>query len=67
MDLSELYAAGHTASEVKTIINYSVGGKAAGIFPYDEEKHIYYALIDFTGEEIVPGGATTYKKEAQVI
>jgi hypothetical protein len=67
MDLSELYAAGHTASEVKTIINYSVGGKAGGIFPYDEEKHIYYGVIDFTGEQIVPGGATIYKKEAQVI
>lgn len=67
MDLSELYEAGHTASEVKVIINYSVGGKAGGIFPFDEAKHIYYAVVDFTGEEIVPGGATTYKKEAQVI
>ncbi len=66
MDLSELYAAGHTASEVKITIDYSPGGKAAGIFPYDEAKHIYYAVIDFSGTQIVPGGATTYKKEAQV-
>ncbi|MDP4179815.1 MAG: glycoside hydrolase family 9 protein [Bacillota bacterium] len=67
MDLSELYAAGYTAKDVTVTINYSEGGKSAGVFPYDEAKHIYYALIDFNGVTVVPGGSTSFRKEAQII
>jgi hypothetical protein len=67
MDLSEVYAAGRTYKDVTVTINYSEGGKAAGVFPYDESKHIYYALIDFNGVTIIPGGATSFRKEAQVV
>ncbi|HOV26603.1 MAG TPA: glycoside hydrolase family 9 protein [Pseudobacteroides sp.] len=67
MDLSEVYAAGKTYKDVTVTINYSEGGKSGGIFPYDESKHIYYALIDFDGVTIVPGGPTSFRKEAQVV
>ncbi|HEY9062078.1 MAG TPA: glycoside hydrolase family 9 protein [Pseudobacteroides sp.] len=67
MDLSEVYAAGRTYKDVTVTINYAEGGKSGGIFPYDESKHIYYALIDFNGVTVVPGGAISFRKEAQVV
>ncbi len=65
MDLSELYAAGGSASDLAVTTNYSEGGKSAGIFCHDEAKHIYYAEIDFAGTKIYPGGQSAYKKEVQ--
>lgn len=65
MDLSEIYAAGGTASDLTLTTNYSEGGKGAGIYCHDEEKHIYYAEIDFSGTKIYPGGQSAYKKEVQ--
>jgi len=67
IDLSEVYAAGKTVSDVSSTMNYSEGGKIAGIFPFDEANHIYYVLVDFTGVKIVPGGATSFRKEAQFV
>ncbi len=65
MDLSELYAAGGSASELTLSTNYSEGGKGAGIYCHDEQNHIYYAEIDFGGTKIYPGGQSAYKKEVQ--
>ncbi len=41
-------------------------GSAAGLKVWDEEKHIYYLSIDFSGALIYPGGQEHYKKEIQV-
>ncbi len=65
MDLSELYAAGGSASDLTLTTNYSEGGKGSGIYCHDEAKHIYYAEIDFSGTKIYPGGQSAYKKEVQ--
>ncbi len=65
MDLSEVYEAGGTADDISLTTNYSQGGSAVGVLPWDEENHIYYVEIQFTGEPIYPGGQSEYKKEVQ--
>lgn len=65
MDLSEVYAAGGSASDLSLTTNYSEGAKGTGIYCHDEAKHIYYAEIDFSGTKIYPGGQSAYKKEVQ--
>lgn len=65
MDLSEVYAQGKTANDITLTTNYSQGGSAVGVMPWDEENHIYYVEIQFSGEPIYPGGQSSYKKEVQ--
>ena len=65
IDLSELYAAGKSIADVKLSTNYSQGGTASGILPWDEKAHIYYAEISFGDTPIYPGGQDSYKKEVQ--
>ena len=65
IDLSEVYANGGTVNDIALTTNYSQGGSAVGVLPWDEEKHIYYVEIQFTGEKIYPGGQSSYKKEVQ--
>ncbi len=65
MDLSEVYANGGSASDISLNTNYSQGGTAVGVMPWDEENHIYYVEIQFAGEPIYPGGQSSYKKEVQ--
>ena len=65
MDLSEVYADGGSASDISLNTNYSQGGSAVGVMPWDEENHIYYVEIQFAGEPIYPGGQSSYKKEVQ--
>lgn len=65
MDLSELYDAGGNAGQLTVSTNYSEGGKAGGIYCWNEDKHIYYVSIDFSGAKIYPGGQSAYKKEVQ--
>lgn len=65
MDLSELYAAGKSAADVTLTTNYSQGGEATGILPWNEAEHIYYAEINFGATAISPGGQEQYKKEVQ--
>ncbi len=65
MDLSEVYANGGTAEDITLTTNYSQGGSAVGVMPWDEENHIYYVEIQFAGEPIYPGGQSSYKKEVQ--
>lgn len=65
MDLSEVYANGETANDITLTTNYSQGGSAVGVMPWDEENHIYYVEIQFVGEPIYPGGQSSYKKEVQ--
>ena len=65
VDLSEVYEAGGTVNDISLTTNYSQGGSAVGIMPWDEENHIYYVEIQFSGELIYPGGQSEYKKEVQ--
>lgn len=65
MDLTELYEAGGSAGQLTVTTNYSEGGKSGGIYCWNEDKHIYYVSIDFSGTKIYPGGQSAYKKEVQ--
>ncbi|MGN1119608.1 MAG: glycoside hydrolase family 9 protein, partial [Oscillospiraceae bacterium] len=65
VDLSELYAAGGSASDVSVTMNYSDGAKFGGIYEWNKDAHIYYVSIDFSGVKIYPGGQSAYKKEVQ--
>lgn len=65
MDLSEVYEQGGSAEDITLTTNYSQGGSAVGVMPWDEENHIYYVEIQFAGEPIYPGGQSSYKKEVQ--
>ncbi len=65
VDLSEVYANGGTANDISINTNYSQGGNAVGIMPWDEENHIYFVEIQFAGEPIYPGGQSSYRKEVQ--
>ena len=65
MDLSEVFAAGGTVSDMAVTTNYMQGGTASGINCWNEEKNLYYVAIDFTGVNIYPGGQDAYKKEVQ--
>ena len=66
MDLSEVYDAGGSAENITVTTNYMQGGTATGIVCHDEENHIYYLSVDFSGDLIYPGGQDAYKKEIQV-
>lgn len=65
VDLSELYSAGGSASDVQVSLNYSDGARFGGIYEWDKENHIYYVSVDFSGVKIYPGGQSAYKKEVQ--
>lgn len=65
IDLSELYEAGGSASDVKVTMNYSMGAKFGGIYEWNKAKNIYYVSIDFSGVKIYPGGQSAHKQEVQ--
>lgn len=65
VDLSELYSAGKSASDVTVSLNYNQGAKYAGIYEWDKAKHIYYISLDFSGADIYPGGQSAYRCEVQ--
>ncbi len=66
VDLSEVYKAGGSASDIAVTTNYMAAGKAAGLKAWDEDNHIYYLSVDFSDSVIYPGGQDKYKKEIQV-
>ena len=65
MDLTEVYDSGRTAKDLVVSTNYMEAGSASGLLPWDEEANIWYVEIDFTGDDIRPGGQSSYKKEVQ--
>ncbi|MEY3895103.1 MAG: hypothetical protein RLZZ214_622, partial [Verrucomicrobiota bacterium] len=65
VDLSELYAAGGTKTNVTITTNMLEGGTISGLLPWDEAAHVYYVELRYDGVGIVPGGSTSYRKEAQ--
>ena len=66
VDLSEVYKAGGSASDIAVTTNYMAAGKSAGLKAWDEDNHIYYLSVDFSDSVIYPGGQSQYKKEIQV-
>lgn len=64
VDLSEVIAAGVDPSAIKVVSNYSQGGVIKGLFRCGVSS-IYYAVGDFTGTNIFPGGQSAYRKEMQ--
>lgn len=64
-DLTEVYEAGGTKDSITVSQNYSQGGTASDVMCWNEEKNIYYVVIDFTGVNIYPGGQDAHKKEVQ--
>jgi hypothetical protein len=65
VDLSEVIAAGAKPSDIVVSSNYSQGGTAKGLTPWDASKNIYYVTLDFTGTKIYPGGQSAHKHEIQ--
>lgn len=66
VDLSECYAAGGSVDDIEITTNYMQAGNATGLYVWNEEEHIYYLSIDFSGALIYPGGQENFKKEIQV-
>ncbi|WP_457336248.1 glycoside hydrolase family 9 protein [Rhizobacter sp. P5_C2] len=64
VDLGEVIAAGVPASAITLSTNYSQGGTASGLFRCGTSS-IYYAVADFTGTDIYPGGQSAHRKEIQ--
>lgn len=64
VNLSEVYSAGYTVSDVNVTSNYNNGAKVSQLTAYDAANHIYYVNIDFTGITISPG-SSNFRKEAQ--
>lgn len=66
VNLSEVYNAGYTASDVQVVSNYSNGAKVSGLIPWNESARLFYVNVDFAGTNITPGSGSSYWKEAQV-
>lgn len=64
-DISEIIAAGGSASDLQVTTNYMQGGTASDVMCWNEEKNLYYVAIDFTGVNIYPGSQESFKKEVQ--
>ena len=65
IDLSELYEAGYTASDVQISNNYMQSGRIDGLKVWNEENHIYYLSIVYDDGALYPGGQSQYKSEIQ--
>ncbi|MBR1862299.1 MAG: glycoside hydrolase family 9 protein [Lachnospiraceae bacterium] len=65
VDLSEVYDAGGSVEDIQLTTNYMQDSSANGIYPWDEEKHIYYISIGYTDGALFPGGQENYRKEVQ--
>jgi len=65
VDLTEVFAAGHTAADIKVSSNYSDGGVVKQLQRCGT-SNLYFATGDFSGTNIYPGGQSAYKKELQM-
>lgn len=66
VDLSEIVAAGGSASGVEVTTNYMQSGHCDGLKVWDESKNIYYLSVVFDDGKLYPGGQENYKQEIQV-
>ncbi|WP_440119700.1 glycoside hydrolase family 9 protein [Paenibacillus sp. QZ-Y1] len=65
LDLSEVYAAGYTVSNVNVTTAFTEGATVSQPVVVDATKRIYAVTADFTGTKIYPGGEGHYHKEVQ--
>ena len=65
VDLSEVYEAGGSVSDISVNMNYSQGGNATELKAFDEANHIYYLPVSFAGSEIAPGSQDKSRREVQ--
>jgi hypothetical protein len=65
INLSELYAAGGSTNNVTITVNMLDGGTISGLRPWDVSNRIYYVELSYDGVNIIPGGSTSYRREAQ--
>lgn len=66
IDLSEVYEAGGSASDIEVTTNYMQSGKCEGLKVWDDANHIYYMSVVFDDGKLFPGGQSNYKQEIQV-
>lgn len=66
IDLSEIYDADGSASDVEITTNYMQHGASDGLKVWDEDAHIYYLSVVFNDGQLYPGGQENYKSEIQV-
>ena len=65
-DLSEVYDAGYSASDVTISTAYSQASSVTGPHAWgDPADHIYYAEVSFAGDVIFPGGQSAHRREVQ--
>lgn len=64
MDLSEIFDAGGSLSDVEVTLGQSDGAKLEGLKQY--EDNIYYFTVDFSGTQIMPAEWTMCEKDANV-
>lgn len=58
VDLSEAIEAGYGPEDIKvTVGGYNQGATVSQLQPYDENNHIYYTTVDFSGTRIYPGAS----------
>ena len=66
VNLSEVFAAGYTLSDVRVTMNFSQGALVSEVQPWDAANGIYYVDISFAGIPVFPGGLSVFRKEAQL-
>ncbi|HAA19845.1 MAG TPA: hypothetical protein DCP28_14180, partial [Cytophagales bacterium] len=66
VDISEGVAMGYDVTDYTVSSGYSQGATVTGLLPWDAANHIYYAEVDFTGEQIAPIGESPSRREAQL-
>jgi hypothetical protein len=65
LDLSEVYAAGRTVSDVQVTVSSSEGAVVSQPVVVDAAKRIYAITANFSNTKIYPGGEGNYRKEVQ--
>jgi endoglucanase len=66
VNLTELYAAGFTASNVAVTAPFNQGSGITQLQPWgDPSKRIFYTEAAFDGVSIYPGGLTEFRREVQ--
>jgi endoglucanase len=65
VDLSEVFAAGRSAADIRVTSAFTQGGAVRGLVRCGT-SNLFYAVGDFTGVPIFPGGQSDYRKEMQL-
>ncbi|MFX3651189.1 MAG: glycoside hydrolase family 9 protein [Paenibacillus sp.] len=65
LDLSEVYAAGRTVSDVQVTTTYTEGATVSQPVVVNAAQHIYAITANFSNTKIYPGGEGNYRKEVQ--